>query len=530
MSPKLRNWFIDPGLISPLFGRRSIITIDGQAQRILLGQSGDLVENLTMTSEGILLAYDPYVWDSKSRIYATEKRKMAQAALCGHVQGTWKSLRVYIIEFSEYRGNLSTEMPWFPDDESETNDFVSDSIINNKANLDRRATVCTSYEATSDSATFWLEEQTRYGTQPGYTRHYVYTNDLGSFTVSVMYYTITENGNKKPVKYRIDNANYILNPGFITGVRNINSIPSYLPANMRAITFNDTPVYPVTQGIRGQTRYQSPSTVNVLRKLYEEIGDGFDIAIRTFYTNYAVFYVRFLPSTPFSSSQLYIRVPQDYKEMYAVLTVDVESLVIDGIYPSGLNLLTSDTTQFTTNTIEKVTANAAMLGAIIGGNIISGIGNGVQAYANYKQWQEQLGWYKESQQNMLDFSREYQGKQYAQQRNMAVLNTELAGYRTGASAYGFSHTNTSTAGLGYTPSDPIRVGKSTFVSNWDPAAHLPESKRIHFVRGKSFNEQGTDARDSDPDEIQWTSNPVYKPLEPHQQVVQAEIHNEDTNA
>lgn len=515
-----------------MFGRRSIITIDGQAQRTLLGVSNDLAEDLTMTSDGMQLAYDPAVWDSHSRIYANERKKMAQVALCDKTNGSYRSLRVYVIEFSQYKGLISTEMPWFPDTVSETNDYVTDAIINTKANLNRKSTICTSYQATSDKAIFWLEDQNaKYVTEPGYTHHHVYTNDLGTFTVSVMYYTIKQNGDKKPIKYRIDNSEYRLNPGFVTNVHNLNSIPSYLPANMRAITFNDTAIYPITTGIRGQTRYQAPSVVNVLRKLYEEIGDGFDIAIRTFFTNYAVFYVRFLPATPFTSSQLYIRVPQDYKELYAVLTVDVESLIIDGIYPSGLNLLVSDTTQFTTNTIEKVTANAAMAGAIIGGNIIEGIGKGVQTYAQYKQWQEQLGWYKESQQNMLNFSREYQEKQYAQQRNMAVLNTELAGYRTGASAYGFSHTNTSTAGLGYTPSDSIQVGKSKFVSNWDPAAHLPENRRINFVKGKTYNEQGTSAPvERDPDEVKWTENPVYKPLEPHQQVVQAEVHNEDNKS
>lgn len=541
MSPKLRNWYVEPGLISPIFGRRSTIAIDGTAKRTLVGITNDLTEDLATTTAGIKLAYDPAVAEAYSKIYATERNKMAQAALCDKYNGAYRCVRVYIIEFSHYRGEISTEMPWFPDTKSETEDFVTDEIINKKANLKNMITTCTAYEATSGPATFLLEDwSVKYDSEPVYTRHYVFTNQLGAFTVSVLKYKVLKNGDKIPVKFRIDTPGNVINPGFIKGTRILNGIPSYLPANMRAITLNDNGIYPVASGVKGQTRFQSPSVVNVLRKLYEEFGQGFDIAIRTFYTNYAVMYIRFLPSEPFSSSQLYIRVPSDYKDMYAVLTIDVESLIIDGIYPSGLNLLTSDVAQFTTDTIENVTANAAIAGAMIGGSVIEGIGKGVQAYAQYKQWQEQLAWYKESQQNLMTFSREYQGKQYAQQRtmaaaqyeqqrNMAVLNTELAGYRTGASAYGFSHTDTATAGLGYTPSNSIKFGGASVVSNWDPAAHLPESKRIGFVKGKTYNEQGTTTSATQNDEGPGAAIAA-APLLPHQQLVQAEVHNEDNSA
>lgn len=528
---------MEPGLISPIFGRRSTITIDGTAKRTLVGTSNDLSEDLKLTTAGIGLAYDPSVWPTQADVYRSERNKMAQVALCDVSNGEYRSLRVYIIEFSRYRGKISTSMPWFPATKSDTEDFVLDELIIKQANLGKTPTIYTVYEATPGPATLLMEDLTVvYDAEPVYTRHYVYTNEFGTFTVSALFFKKT--AKRRPIKFRIDTQGNAINPGFVKDVRYINSVPSYLPANMRAITFNDVGIYPITPGVKKPTRYQSASVVNVLRKLYDEIQAGFDIAIRTSYTNYAVMYVRFLPADPFDASQLYIRVPFDYKESYAVLTMDVESLIIDAIYPSGLDLLPSDMTQFTTDTIEYVKANAMVAGAIIGGSVIEGIGKGVQAYAQYKQWQEQLSWYKESQQNLMAFSKEYQEKQYAQQRTMAagqyeqqremaVLNTELAGYRTGASAYGFSHTNTSTAGLGYTPSDPVRFGNASVVSSWDPTAHLPESRRINFVRGKTFNERGTTASplQSDDDQEPGPSGLV----QPGQQLAQGGL-DEDHSA
>nr|QJI53505.1 MAG: hypothetical protein 2 [Riboviria sp.] len=284
-------------------------------------------------------------------------------------------------------------------------------------------------------------------------KHIAVHSEIGSFLITCCYFEKEQqfDGNY-PGYFKVQTSVPTkFDANLIESTRTEQIHPTYHSNLYRAISFNYTDVISVNRGVRGFTRGNSIDFNRNMHRLASEFKTSFDIVIRNLETNYITLYVRFQMGNPISTSQMVIRVPVQYQTMYSTLSIDAEVLAIDSIQEApNTNLQISDVHDFTENVIHP---NMAMAAAMIGGGVVEGIGKGIETWARYKMWSEQLGWYKQQQSNQFAFNREYQSRGFNQQFAYQTFQNQMAGYRTESSARGLTNTNTSISrpGLGYVP-------------------------------------------------------------------------------
>lgn len=229
----------------------------------------------------------------------------------------------------------------------------------------------------------------------------------------------------------------------------------YLPADYRQLVINDAPVFPVAQGVRTPTMGNANTVYEVIRRMADHFSQNFYLEIAEAFTRSTVLNIGIFYSPTSRNMQMVIRIPRLVKLSYAVFTLDTDALWIKNISPllGGGELPVSDYNNFSNIVVgEESISNAGMAAAVIGGNIIQGIGQGFVAgaemYYKNKQWTEQLEWFKQSQQNQFEFQRQYQAAAYRNQIGLQRSKQELAGYRTEGAARGIAAPDR--RGLGYT--------------------------------------------------------------------------------
>lgn len=202
----------------------------------------------------------------------------------------------------------------------------------------------------------------------------------------------------------------------IINVPEINQISEYaddsltnMPAGMRAVVISDSPQYSVNSTYRGRQSYNLATVRPFLKALSESVTEGIvDVYLKTIYKPSIIIVMRidFGDRNP-DNMVLYTHGPTK-APLYATLRFRPEMLVINQIIPAtrGIGDYFYEPDEFESNIIP----NAGMAAMLIGGGLLSGVGQGLGSYAEMK-------FKKEMQHDHFDFAREMQGSEFNFRRN-----------------------------------------------------------------------------------------------------------------
>lgn len=203
----------------------------------------------------------------------------------------------------------------------------------------------------------------------------------------------------------------------IINIPEINQIDSYadenltnMPAGLRAVVISDAPQYSVKPTYRGRQSYNIATVRPFLTALSEAVTENIvDVYFKTYYKPSLVIVLRidFGDRKP-DNMVMYTRGPPD-APLYATLRFKPELLVVNQVIPAsrGSSDYFYQPEEFESNII----ANAGMAALLLGGGMLSGIGQGIGSYAEMK-------YRKEMQHDYFDFSRNMQGSDHDFRRNM----------------------------------------------------------------------------------------------------------------
>lgn len=268
------------------------------------------------------------------------------------------------------------------------------------------------------------------------------------------------------------------------------------PNTVRTVLINNTPEYAVSYAFRGRQGIYIESIKKLVTLLATEYGTNryVDITLVNDITAEQLMIMRIHLTNDLLSTQFIVgTIPS--MPLYATLRIPCDFVSISNISVSSVNqyLPKSNLTDFESNVIVP---NAGLALGMIGGGALSGIGQGIGAWAQAKYGLEmknkEIDWWREKntqdwtqrgvlQQDMFNFNKEYQGRQFKFSTDMQanqfwqerfLQNTQnnltrelvglesdeairrannaqhLAGYRTGGAVAGLSKT-TSRGGLGH---------------------------------------------------------------------------------
>lgn len=187
-----------------------------------------------------------------------------------------------------------------------------------------------------------------------------------------------------------------------------NTPPANLPKGIRQVVFSSCAQLSVNEPFRGrQTPHIAPIYLFISRLKRQYGSETVEIIFNSAFNGQQVIAARIDLSTAVENTFIYIKTV-DEAPLYATLrfpSAMLELLSIQTVY-KGTTQPFSDTDEFDSNVI---IANAGMAAAYIGGGLLSGLGQGLGAYAQGKmqmQMQDKtLSWYEKKQMHDIDNQR-----------------------------------------------------------------------------------------------------------------------------
>lgn len=187
-----------------------------------------------------------------------------------------------------------------------------------------------------------------------------------------------------------------------------NVIPANLPKGIRQIVFSSYAQFSVNNPYRGrQTPHIAPIYLFISRLKQQYGSETVEIIFNSAFNGQQVIAARIDLSTAVENTFIYIKTV-DEAPLYSTLrfpSAMLELLSIQTVY-KGTTQPFSDTDEFDSNVI---IANAGMAAAFMGGGLLSGLGQGIGAYAQGKmqmQMQDKtLSWYEKKQMHDIDNQR-----------------------------------------------------------------------------------------------------------------------------
>lgn len=187
-----------------------------------------------------------------------------------------------------------------------------------------------------------------------------------------------------------------------------NIVPSNLPKNLRQLVFSSYSQLSVNKPFRGrQTPHIAPIYLFISRLKRQYGPETVEIIFNSAFNGQQVIAARIDLDTAVENTFIYIKAVDD-APLYSTLrfpSAMLELLSIQTVY-KGTTQPFSDTDEFDSNVI---IANAGLAAAYIGGGLLSGLGQGLGAYAQGKmqmQMQDKtLSWYEKKQMHDIDNQR-----------------------------------------------------------------------------------------------------------------------------
>ncbi|MGO0417098.1 hypothetical protein [Escherichia coli] len=187
-----------------------------------------------------------------------------------------------------------------------------------------------------------------------------------------------------------------------------NTPPANLPKGIRQVVFSSYAQLSVNSPFRGrQTPHIAPVYLFISRLKQQYGPETVEIIFNSAFNGQQVIAARIDLSTAVENTFIYIKT-NDEAPLYSTLrfpSAMLELLSVQTVY-KGTAQAFSDTDEFDSNVI---VANAGMAAAYIGGGLLSGLGQGLGAYAQGKmqmQMQDRtLSWYEKKQMHDIDNQR-----------------------------------------------------------------------------------------------------------------------------
>lgn len=184
--------------------------------------------------------------------------------------------------------------------------------------------------------------------------------------------------------------------------------PANLPQGIRQIVFSSYPQLSVNTPFRGrQTPHIAPIFLFISRLKQQYGSETVEIVFNSAFNGQQVITARIDLSTAVENTFVYIKTAND-APLYSTLrfpSAMLELLSVQTVY-NGTTQAFSDVNEFDSNVI---VANAGAAAAFIGGGLLSGLGQGLGAYAQGKmqmQMQDKtLSWYERKQRHDIDNQR-----------------------------------------------------------------------------------------------------------------------------
>lgn len=268
---------------------------------------------------------------------------------------------------------------------------------------------------------FPLEELEMYAFTHNGLRHYyaraILALDSSIYNSSYGGYIVTHEVNQ--ITERITTQDYL----------NYSRYP--LPSNIRRVVLGPLPQFVAAEAFRGSQSPYSDAFLNIVQQIKNEYGDvTVDLEVVDALQATHLLTVRVMVHDILSHSLVFTVVPVG-APLYATLRIPTALVVISEVRPSTLTsaIIPAEISQFEDNVVHP---NAAAAAAMIGGGLLSGVGQGLgmwaQAKTNKEMKEMDINWMREknnqdwSQRSMLQqsmFGQEsaMQGR-YFQQQNL----------------------------------------------------------------------------------------------------------------
>lgn len=170
-----------------------------------------------------------------------------------------------------------------------------------------------------------------------------------------------------------------------------------LPSNLRRVVLSNYPQYVCPPALRRPQSAYTWQILEFLQQLRRQYGNvSLDVTIQTQLTTSAVAVIRIVLQQELTRSLFLVNVPKD-TPMYMTCRVPSQLLLISEIVPvrSGGPLSQTEVDEFESN----VTPNAMIGAAVIGGGLLSGLGQGLGSWGSAKLGQEtkqmEINWLRE---------------------------------------------------------------------------------------------------------------------------------------
>lgn len=194
-----------------------------------------------------------------------------------------------------------------------------------------------------------------------------------------------------------------------------------LPKGIRQLVFSSYEQLSVNAPFRGRMTPHIAPVFLFISRLKQQFGnETIELIFNSAFNGQQVISARIDLSSPVTSTFIYIKT-KDTAPLYSTLrfpSAMLELLSIQSVY-KGTTQAFSDTDEFESNVI---TANAGMAAAMIGGGLLSGLGQGISGYAQGKmqmQMQDKmLSWYEKKQRYDFDNQRYLQQSMFDWKSNM----------------------------------------------------------------------------------------------------------------
>nr|UHK03204.1 MAG: hypothetical protein BWR99_gp2 [Hubei picorna-like virus 56] len=191
-----------------------------------------------------------------------------------------------------------------------------------------------------------------------------------------------------------------------------NTTELYLPTLTRQIVINSVKQYAVNKTLFGRQSLHGPYVYELIAGLKREYKSGLIELklVNTFNGNFPII-LRLDISNKVEETIIYAVVLDDSVPQFGTLRYPAETLEVYSVQQVN-NSLYHEPLQSSDFISNVIVANAAMAAAMIGGGLLSGLGQGFGAYGQSKalmeMQQKQLAWLREQQGSSQDFQRGFQ--------------------------------------------------------------------------------------------------------------------------